>query len=98
MAHARTPARALRKIGNARHALRATGQNDIRATERDLFSGKNDRAQSRSARLVHGERRNPIGHPGAKCYLSRDVRTAAGLADRKSTRLNSSHLVISYAV
>src|SRR2546426_11865182 len=32
------------------------------------------------------------------CVKSFDTRTAAGTLDRKSTRLNSSHLVISYAV
>ena len=87
VAHARAPARALREIRNPRHALRATGQNDIRATEHDRFSGQNDRAQSGSARLVHGERGNMIWNTSAKCDLSRNVRTAAGLSRASPNRI-----------
>src|SRR5207249_12055969 len=43
------------------------------------------------------------GRPAASCYRTADrsgrgARTAAPIADRKSTRLNSSHVSISYAV
>src|SRR5437773_4057194 len=46
----------------------------------------------------------PHGHPPASCSCCRPPRTrapavhAAFSADRKSTRLNSSHITISYAV
>src|SRR5256885_10884833 len=42
----------------------------------------------------------PVGGagPGPDHALQEGVRPAAGVEDRKSTRLNSSHLVISYAV
>src|SRR5437879_10042010 len=49
---------------------------------------------------VHAE---PQVHPGAHAHIRCDsgqqyVATAPGLVDRKSTRLNSSHRCISYAV
>src|SRR5256885_6378717 len=40
-------------------------------------------------------RRHPVGHQEA---AERPAQRWIGAADRKSTRLNSSHLVISYAV
>src|SRR5205807_5886006 len=45
------------------------------------------------SRLRHRER----GHRGRRC-LDRELCAAGAVRDRKSTRLNSSHLVISYAV
>src|SRR5256885_10591795 len=67
----------------------------------------------RAAVLIEAARakalRERVVHHGVRCDMPGEVRTAleAGLAvleircvevDRKSTRLNSSHLVISYAV
>src|SRR5205807_10364369 len=54
-------------------------------------------------RLRRREQREPSGrhHAGQQLIERRDVgqrRIALRAADRKSTRLNSSHLVISYAV
>src|SRR5256885_6728401 len=57
-----------------------------------------------SYRKIRTERRGDIGadaHPGFTFELPqviRDVRAERCQQDRKSTRLNSSHLVISYAV
>src|SRR2546426_2592273 len=58
----------------------------------------------RSAWADHGLRREPgqgrrKSQGGAPpLHLQRPARLREGLRDRKSTRLNSSHLVISYAV
>src|SRR2546426_2021422 len=46
---------------------------------------------------VLGSRRRPLVHPILGARRGLDVQ-AGGVGDRKSTRLNSSHLVISYAV
>src|SRR5256885_10052589 len=40
----------------------------------------------------------PSARPGSFAVRPADARAASGHRDRKSTRLNSSHLVISYAV
>src|SRR5688500_19547377 len=40
----------------------------------------------------------PAARPVSDRDVEQDARRGAGSADRKSTRLNSSHLVISYAV
>src|SRR5256885_6968653 len=55
-------------------------------------------AQDRERRLVGvilDHQRNRVGH---ELVARRMVRDAIVVEDRKSTRLNSSHLVISYAV
>ena len=44
MAHAHAPARAFRKIRDARHAFRAAGENNMRTAQRDLFRRQDDRA------------------------------------------------------
>src|SRR5256885_13152930 len=57
-------------------------------------------------KLVNDESINAFALPGGPMYVHTGLITAAAsesqvagvLADRKSTRLNSSHLVISYAV
>src|SRR2546426_4713624 len=65
------------------------------------------RTQWKAERGQHGKGKNMTGKSGADLYLpvppGTEVRDAAtgeviGEGDRKSTRLNSSHLVISYAV
>src|SRR5205814_7828576 len=65
------------------------------------------RPRDRRVRLVgdvgHGVAGEPADHPLARARECRQVRGGAAanltaLADRKSTRLNSSHLGISYAV
>src|SRR2546426_3311878 len=48
--------------------------------------------------LVDRERQRESGWPRARRQRDRQLRRAGGRGDRKSTRLNSSHLVISYAV
>src|SRR5438132_10826840 len=46
-----------------------------------------------------GQQHVDLGHPGLEELLFQGVRQLApALGDRKSTRLNSSHTVISYAV
>src|SRR5256885_4277030 len=39
-----------------------------------------------------------VGPDGAEAYVEAELEPPPGFLDRKSTRLNSSHLVISYAV
>src|SRR5258706_15883890 len=87
MTHREAKARALGKVRNARHAFRSASQDNVRAAQHDLFSSKNDRAESGPAGLVHGKRRHAIGHSGAKSNLSRDVRTAAGLTSTAPDRI-----------
>src|SRR5438477_9006585 len=44
-------------------------------------------------------KRSESGFASARCHLQRrDVQASRTLSDRKSTRLNSSHMSISYAV
>src|SRR5258707_6057599 len=52
---------------------------------------------ARAAPLRHDERRG-LGVAAARCPLSGDQEPDSGHRDRKSTRLNSSHANISYAV
>src|SRR5256885_8711469 len=73
----------------------------FRSDPRDAFGRVHEHEL---ARIAHGELRQ-IGHVDAECLAHRgaDVRVwqaadAGRPRDRKSTRLNSSHLVISYAV
>src|SRR2546426_11105165 len=52
-----------------------------------------------SRRRAHGgEMRRPLGFGAVDAVPRLQRRSRVGGADRKSTRLNSSHLVISYAV
>src|SRR5256885_9970287 len=46
----------------------------------------------------HAQRRHPLLRTAPSCPRQRSSPACAGGQDRKSTRLNSSHLVISYAV
>src|SRR5688572_32421537 len=56
----------------------------------------------RRRRIGLGDRREPLGHgaaaPGAGLAGAASAAAAAATGDRKSTRLNSSHSQISYAV
>src|SRR5256885_9117101 len=64
----------------------------------DLLSGRKTRRPEKRARPAGGGRRDEPLHP---MYALRALRPGDRWrdgADRKSTRLNSSHLVISYAV
>src|SRR5260221_10738265 len=62
-----------------------------------LFRSELEAVRARAQALDEGP-----GHPGAKVLAVADVvpceRDVVGVRDRKSTRLNSSHTVISYAV
>src|SRR5207249_10282368 len=55
------------------------------------------RSHSKTLREVRTAPENPKGL-GVRAALCRFSRTPSGRADRKSTRLNSSHVSISYAV
>src|SRR6266496_1844802 len=56
------------------------------------------RAEARRPRLHPGARRQPGGHQHAEPRVARARRLPPLRRDRKSTRLNSSHVEISYAV
>src|SRR5256885_6485112 len=89
------------KIGDARRAFerqqRALDQQPAaEAGERavgadDAVAGNDDRQRVRAVREAHGARSTGVAE------APRQLAIGDGL-DRKSTRLNSSHLVISYAV
>src|SRR6266446_3979863 len=68
-----------------RHALRSEPPERVQ-----------DAREGRAHQRLH-PRGNPRG-PASGGGVLRDARGGRGVQDRKSTRLNSSHLVISYAV
>src|SRR5256885_3316567 len=55
-------------------------------------------ATQAAQRSLEHPRDRQLGHPGPHLHERLTQRLARELRDRKSTRLNSSHLVISYAV
>src|SRR5256885_13138107 len=59
-----------------------------------LFRSRVERARGRRGIRIEGEDRPVLGTVVVEAGDARDIRRG----DRKSTRLNSSHLVISYAV
>src|SRR2546426_7010360 len=71
------------------HVEGAQHRGDVRRFEDDFVL---------AVRVGTQGRRDPYEHPGAGDFPGRDVRNESFPRDRKSTRLNSSHLVISYAV
>src|SRR3989449_7011415 len=56
------------------------------------------RRSGRSRPPLHGQARGPSGRPPSSHHLRRAKAAAEVRRDRKSTRLNSSHGYISYAV
>src|SRR5205814_3835762 len=67
---------------------------------RSLLGGQADPAHPagvRARRLAHAARGGRAGHDGPAAVRP-DLGAPGGRGDRKSTRLNSSHLGISYAV
>src|SRR5258708_4418526 len=73
-----SPAR-FEKVRNARHRLRAAGQNATRIAEQNRLVRQRNRFYSRSAGLVHRERRNFLRDAAADGNLTRWIRTAPGL-------------------
>src|SRR2546426_8168210 len=59
--------------------------------------GTRERQRSRDGNLAV-EARAVAGDPRAETGARRSIQCVRSVGDRKSTRLNSSHLVISYAV
>src|SRR5205807_9921363 len=75
--------------------LVSSGNRGLCALQRDSPRFSSDRRVRAPASKARPGRRHDGGLPRAVA-LSRDA--SSGAVDRKSTRLNSSHLVISYAV
>src|SRR3989454_5184854 len=75
--------------------LPATQVRDERIVERTLFAQFQSQVR-RHARLISAEKGICGNQRGA--HQGEDKRAVGDVIDRKSTRLNSSHLVISYAV
>src|SRR5205807_8070599 len=64
-----------------------------------LFTfGMESHAASLAPALRHCSRTQHPGFPGIRRRVPKACRSKNNFGDRKSTRLNSSHLVISYAV
>src|SRR5205807_6971775 len=83
---------------------RVAGGAALRARKTRPRAGRRARGgQARAARapggaLARGRRRSPPARRLARAFLRHRCAARRRRGDRKSTRLNSSHLVISYAV
>src|SRR5256885_2944519 len=82
------PNSALRKVAR----VRLTNGFEVTA----YIPGEGHNLQEHSIVMIRGGRVKDL--PGVRYHIIRGTLDAAGVKDRKSTRLNSSHLVISYAV
>ena len=87
MAHAISPARALKIKGKPRHRLGATREYTLQITDSNLLKAQRDTLDARSACLVHRVGWHFLGNTAANGNLTRRIWSAARLTSVAEDRL-----------